>query len=247
MKHPAILPVTFALLYTAAAPSASTWQAKPPATAAQSSQAATVTGTVKETMNAGGYTYVRLEANGKDVWIAASEFAVKVGERVTTALDVPMQNFHSKTLNRDFPVIYFVGRVSRDGAATPAPAAPAMASSHAPAQGAAAAPTVEKIAPPPGGLSIADVWAKRTTLAGKAILVRGKVVKVNNAIMVRNWVHLQDGSGAAKDGTHDLTVTTTETVTVGDIVTLSGTLAVDKDFTEGYTYAAILENATIKK
>jgi hypothetical protein len=117
-------------------------------------------------------------------------------------------------------------------------------SSHAPTQGAA---VTEKIAPPPGGLSIADVWARRTTLAGKVVLLRGKVVKVNNAIMDRNWVHLQDGSGAPKDGTHDLTVTTTDVVTVGDIVTVSGTLAIDKDFTEGYTYAAIVENATIKK
>jgi len=79
------------------------------------------------------------------------------------------------------------------------------------------------------------------------VVVRGQVVKANNAIMGRNWFHLQDGSGKADDGTNDLTITTEDVVTVGDIVTVSGTLTVDKDFGAGYAYDAIIENATIKK
>lgn len=243
---------------SAAAPAGQT-ATPPPASAAPAASVETVTGTVVETMNSGGYTYMRLQTGQKDVWIAASEMSVTKGESLTAPLEMPMANFHSNTLNRDFPMIYFVTQVARAGqalqaaAGSPAaPVAPMPMSSHAPtgasAQAApqAAAVTVQPNAPPAGGLSIAETWAKRASLAGKAVTVRGTVVKVNNSIMGSNWLHLQDGSGKAADGTNDLTVTTDAIVKVGDVVTATGTLAVKKDFGSGYSYEAILEKATIK-
>jgi hypothetical protein len=187
----------------------------------------------------------------EDVWVAATEFAITTGERVSVPLEMAMEKFHSKTLNRDFPVLYFVSKVSRDGetlagARGPAPGAAApisMMGSHQSA--AAAAAPVERIPPPAGGLTVADVWAQRKALAGKPVVVRGKVVKVNNGIMDRNWIHLQDGSGTAADRTNDLTITTAAEVTLGDIVTVSGVLAIGKDFGAGYAYDAILENAKV--
>jgi hypothetical protein len=113
-----------------------------------------------------------------------------------------------------------------------------------PAHGQPAA--VEQIVPPPGGLSIADVWAKRKSLAGKQVVVRGKVMKFNGGILDRNWVHLQDGSGSAADHTNDLVVTTAAEVKVGDIVTMSGVLAIGVDIGSGYAYDAILEKAVVK-
>lgn len=237
-----------------AKPAASATPAAAPAQSTAQPTAAgdgnTFTGTVAETMNSGGYTYARLQAAGKeDVWIAGNEFPVKTGEPLTAALGMPMENFESKTLKRTFPRIYFVASAARDGQplATQSAqgAALPMMTSHAPSA-AAAATTVEPIAPAPDGTSIADVWAKRTMLAGKEITVRGKVVKVNTGILDRNWIHLQDGSGSAADGTNDLTVTTDADVKVGDIVTVTGVLAVGKDFGSGYAYDAILENAKLK-
>ena len=207
----------------------------------------TLTGSVAETINSGGYTYVRLQTDKGDVWIAATEFTVKAGERLTAPLEMPMANFHSKTLNRDFPMIYFVSQVAREGEALAGPAGlptePAMMGSHQPV----ASATVESVPPAPGGLAIADVWTRRTSLAGTTILVRGKVVKVNNGIMGRNWIHLQDGSGSATDRTNDLTVTTSAEAGIGEIVTASGVLAVGKDFGAGYVYDAVLENAVITR
>jgi hypothetical protein len=126
---------------------------------------------------------------------------------------------------------------------------PAMPAGHPPVGGAAKAPVTvtEVIPPPPGGRSVADVWAQRTALAGKPVVVRGKVVKFLAGIMGRNWIHLQDGTGNAKDGTNDITVTTEATVAAGDLVTATGTLVIDKDFGSGYRYAAIVENATLAK
>jgi hypothetical protein len=235
-------------------------QAAAPAAAPAASPAAvalnagTFSGAVTETMNSGGYSYMKLRGGKdgrEDLWVAAAEFAVTTGERVSVSLDMPMENFHSKTLNRDFPVLYFVSNVAREGeplagARGPAagPAAPiGMMGSH---QSAAAATTpVERIPPASGGLTIADVWAQRKALAGKPVVVRGKVVKVNNGIMDRNWIHLQDGSGTAADRTNDLTITTAAEVKLGDIVTVSGVLAIGKDFGAGYAYDAILENAKV--
>lgn len=208
------------------------------------------TGTVAETMNAGGYTYARLQAPGKeDIWIAATEFATKPGDRLTTSLEMPMPKFESKTLNRTFDLVYFVSSVSRDGqvvAGVPAEAAAGGEIAPMTGHAAAATPTVvvEPLAPAPGGLSIAELWAKRKELAGKEVIVRGKVVKVNNGILGSNWIHLQDGSGSAEDRTNDITVTTGAELKVGDVVTMKGVLAIGKDIGAGYAYDAIIEGAS---
>ena len=160
----------------------------------------------------------------------------------------PSGNVLLRNLNRDFPVIYFTTGIRREGEPAPAaPVAPAMMSGHGPGgMPAAAAPQVtEPIQPAPGGTTVADVWANRKSLAGKTVTVRGKVIKFNGGIMGRNWIHIQDGTGDAAEGTHDLLVTTDASAKVGDVVTATGTVAVDKDFTAGYAYAVLIEGATI--
>ena len=207
-----------------------------------------VTGPVLETMNASNYTYVRVKTDAGDIWAASSEFKVAVGDRVTLALEMPMENFRSQTLNRDFPLIYFTTRIGPEGAVPTA--APAMMSGHgqtgAAEARAASAQVTEPIQPAPGGTTIASVWANRKSLAGKTVTVRGKVVKFNGGIMGRNWIHIQDGTGAAADGTHDLLVTSDAAASVGDVVTITGTVAIDKDFTAGYAYAVLIESAKIE-
>jgi hypothetical protein len=77
------------------------------------------------------------------------------------------------------------------------------------------------------------------------VTVRGKIVKFNGGILGTNWLHIQDGSGSAKDGSNDLTVTSDGGAAVGDVITATGTIAIDKDFGAGYAYAVILEKATV--
>ncbi len=91
--------------------------------------------------------------------------------------------------------------------------------------------------------TVESLYAKKDQLSGKRIQVSGKVVKVNNGIMGKNFFHLQDGSGKA--GASDLTVTTQETVQVGDQVVVTGLVAVNRDFGAGYSYPLILEEATV--
>lgn len=96
-----------------------------------------------------------------------------------------------------------------------------------------------------GVLSVAEIIEKRELLSGKTVSVKGEVTKYNPAIMNRNWVHIQDGT--EYNGEFDLTITTTEAVTVGDQLILTGILAIDKDFGYGYKYSTILESAVLKK
>ena len=224
----------------------------PATTAAPAAPApGTIAGTIAVTMNSGGYTFALLQTGSKDSWIAANELPVKVGDHISATVDMPMENFNSKTLNRSFPLIYFVKGVTRDGVAVAATAglagAPALAGSHEPAPITAAPVVVEPIKPQPGGITIADLWTRRKVLAGTVVMVSGKVVKVNNDIMGSNWIHLQDGSGSATDGTNDLTVTTSALVKAGDIVTISGKLATGKDLGSGYAYDVIVENAIVTR
>jgi hypothetical protein len=65
--------------------------------------------------------------------------------------------------------------------------------------------------------------------------------------MKKTWIHIQDGSGSQSKGTHNLVFTTKDTANVGDVITVSGTVAKDRDFGYGYRYPVILEDAVIKE
>ena len=93
--------------------------------------------------------------------------------------------------------------------------------------------------------TVAALNQSKAGLAGKTVSAQGKVVKVNNGIMGRNFVHIQDGTGDAKAGTNDLTVTSKETAAIGDQVTISGTVVLNRDFGAGYSYPLLIEDASI--
>jgi outer membrane lipoprotein SlyB len=53
-------------------------------------------GVVQEAMNAGGYTYLRVQLDsGDEQWVAIEEAAVAVGERVSVKVSMRMSNFPS--------------------------------------------------------------------------------------------------------------------------------------------------------
>jgi len=215
------------------------------------------TGKVTETMNAAGYTYVQVDTGNEIFWAAAPETAVKVGDSVVVPEGMPMPDYESKTLNRKFDMVYFVPSLLVNGAG-PAAAPGAMPPGHPPMPGTSAempgAGGAPKVTAPAdidlkgikkADQTVADVFAQKTALAGKAVTVRGKVVKFSPEIMGTNWLHIQDGSGQA--GANDLTVTTKSAAKVGDTVVVSGKLTVAKDFGYGYQYDVIIENAEVTK
>ena len=227
----------------------------PPAAVAPGS-VQTVQGRVLESFDASGYTYVRVKADAGEIWAATLPFKVAVGDTVIVPLENPMRNFKSQAMKREFDLVYFVSRISKPGEAPPTTAAglppghPPMTPAGTPEAMVPADPNaklIDPIAPPAGGTSVAKVWSDRKALSGKMVTIRGKVVKYNSGIMGLNWLHVQDGSGSIKDGTHDLTVTSTNESRAGDIVTITGTVVVDKNFGAGYGYAVMLQGAKIAR
>lgn len=220
-----------------AKPSAQTAPAAPEAAPGKS-------GKVIETMDAAGYTYVQVDTGTEKFWAAAPQFAVKVGDDVVVPEGMPMPDYHSKTLERTFDMVYFVPGVLVGGAAMGGD----MPSDHPPmTNGKTVVETttvdLSGIKAAEGGQTVADIFAKKAELAGKPVKVRGKVVKFSAEIMGKNWIHLQDGTGDA--GSNDLTVTTKATAKVGDTVVISGVLSTDKDFGYGYAYGVIVEDAEV--
>ena len=94
---------------------------------------------------------------------------------------------------------------------------------------------------------IETVWKTRATLVGKTVTVRGKVVKFNGGILGVNWIHLQDGSGKEADRTNDLTVTSDAEAKVGETITATGVVGINKDLGSGYNYPVIVEKAKITR
>ncbi len=215
--------------------------ANPHGTTAQpTAQAGLGSGKVVETMDSGGYTYVKVDVGGKEVWAAGPQTQVAVGDTVSLPSGTAMPGYHSKTLDRTFDMIYFVNAIGKGGAGAAMPANP-----HAGGKLPVAKVDVKGIAKAEGGKTVAEIYADKAALAGKPVLVRGQVVKYNGGIMNRNWIHIQDGSGAA--GTNDLTVTSQDKAAVGDTVLVKGTLVLNKDFGAGYKYDVVLEGATVTK
>lgn len=202
-------------------------------------------GRVTETMDSGGYTYVALDVDGKQVWAAGPQTKVAVGDTVWIPSGMEMKPFHSDTLDRTFDSILFVNAIRVGGA-------PSASSPHGGAAPHGGSPTaadakVSGVEPLEGGKTVEEIVKNRADLAGKTVAVRGKVVKYNGGILGKNWLHIQDGSGAAADGTNDLAVTTDAQVSVGDVVVVRGPVSVDKDFGAGYAYEVIVENAEVTK
>jgi hypothetical protein len=91
--------------------------------------------------------------------------------------------------------------------------------------------------------TVAAINGSGRELAGQTVSAQGRVVKVLNGIMKRNFIHVQDGTG--DNFTNDLIVTSKQSAKVGDQVTISGVVAVNRNFGSGYMYPLLVEDATI--
>ncbi len=229
--------------------------------------AGTLSGKVLETMDSGGYTYVLLDtANGKK-WVAAPKTVVTVGQTAAFAPGMVMHKFKSETLNRTFDeVVFSPGKAGGHGGGPAAMggACPSGGKKNGSgssmgsmgggmgamqSSGRVIVPPVDlaiEKAPGDNAFTVVEIYQQGPKLDKKKVVVRGKVVKVSPNIMGKNWIHMQDGSGDSKNGTHDLVLTSQQQPKVGEILIAEGVLAADKDFGAGYRYKVIVEETTFK-
>ena len=197
------------------------------------------TAAVQEVIQATSYTYLKVKEADSEFWIAVTKRQIEAGATISFAGGLEMKNFESKDLQRTFETIYFVDKIVGGGA-------PAPQQSVSMPNGMKPEPEKKEISiePADGGITIGELFTNRDSYADKTVLIKGQVTKVNRAIMDRNWVHLQDGTGDS--GGFDLTVTTQEQVNVGDVVTFEGKITLNKDFGSGYSYEVLMEQARLQ-
>lgn len=215
--------------------------------------------TVKEVLQVTQYTYLLVSENGADHWVAGPKMEAKVGDTYYYLNGMVMNNFASKDLNRTFESIVFVDKLSTEPITDPAAGANQTGQSDQGMQGMQGQgadpnrqpqkPKIEKanvkVEKAPGGITIAELYAKKDSWGDKKVIVKGQVTKVNNGIMGTNWVHIQDGT--EHNGNVDLTVTTAEQFKEGDVVTFEGKISLKKDYGYGYYYEVIMEGGYPKK
>lgn len=178
-----------------------------------------------EVLQTSKYSYLKVEGEGDGLrvgepyWIATLKNDFIAGEEYIYTGRLFKNDFESKEFGRVFDQIYLVSFIEKANKTAP------IALSGE------------------GVISIADIVSNASSFAGKKVKVQGEVMKVNDAIMDRNWIHLADGS--ADD--YDFVITSNVSVSVGQTVAFEGLISTDKDFGAGYTYALLMEDAvTIK-
>ncbi len=197
---------------------------------------------VKEILNTEKYSYLLVEEKGNEFWVAISKRDVKAGGIYQYKGGLLKKNFFSREFNRVFETVFLVSTIwekaDRSGSGS------STDQTHANIQSSQSLPDLEvgKITPVAGAISLAELFANKASFNGKLVKITGKCVKINPMIMGRNWVHIQDGSGQELD----LTVTTSQVVRLGDVVSAEGTIILDKDFGAGYRYDILMEEATIQ-
>jgi hypothetical protein len=198
----------------------------------------------EEVIQGGMYTYARVSADGKDYWIAVNKTDMKEGNTYYWSRGGEMQEFTSKELKRTFRSIFFVEDLTDKPITNKVTPEQLQTASNISKKKPTEQPDIS-VPKVPGGMTIAEIYAKKSQIAGKTIKVCGQVVRVASGIMNRNWIHLQDGTKEGND--YDLTITSKDSVKVGEVVVAEGLVSVDKNIGAGYFYSILVEDAKLTK
>jgi len=196
---------------------------------------------INEMSDGGNYAYINVNENGNAYWMAIPNTEVKIGETYYYDGGMLMKDFESEHLNKTFDEIIFADGIRQ----TELPVKKEIKNPHENSNPVASSVEEVKIEQPKGGTTLETIFSNKESLSGKSITVKGKVVKVNNGILEKNWVHIVDGTQF--ENKKSLTVTTNELIKVGDTVTFKGKITIDKDFGYSYVYDILLEECELIK
>jgi hypothetical protein len=191
----------------------------------------------KETLQTEKYVYIYVQEGPNEFWIATTKQEIKIGGTYFFRDGLLKTDFESKEHNKTFDKIYFVSKfVSSDHGSSSSAVA-----ETSPNQSQAKTPVSSQKADIKGSVKVSDLVANPKKYSGKTIQVSGECVKINNNIMGRNWIHLNDGSTKK----YDLVITSSNTVEIGEHFTMTGTVILNKDFGSGYKYDILIENGIL--
>ena len=202
------------------------------------------TGTVTKVIAVDSYIYLELGNRGEETWLATKPVKVSPGDVIEYANGTLMQDFYSKSLERTFGSLLFVSRiniVSREGTDAIAEEIMQARSPDTSKSVIVIEPSPGEIAPLAGGKTVEDIIMEYQQLNGQQVSLRARVMKVSENVLEKNWVTLQDGTGTPPG--NKLVATTSETITPGELVIVTGLVKTDVSLGYGYDYKVLLEKA----
>lgn len=197
---------------------------------------------IKEILNAGGYTYLRVIEEGKEEWLAIVKSNVEVGKRYTYEDAAPMKQFKSHELNRTFDEVLFVAKLTKvegESGYVDKPVHDIKGKKGKDAPKVEAPVKVEAAIP----VKLAELWGNPKSFENKTVRLTGTVTRYSENILGQNWIHLVDGTSA--NGKSDIVVILGDKLKVGDKISVEGFVSVDKDFGSGYKFEALVEGARV--
>lgn len=189
-----------------------------------------------EVIQTTNYTYLQVNEKDNLIWVAVPKTEAQKDETYYFVGGMEMGPFKSKELDRTFDQLLFLGGISK------------KTKSDKPEENTHKAEVKIdkeniKIESTDGCITIEELYSNKEKYEGKEVSIKGKVTKFSGLIMSRNWIHVQDGTN--HNGDFDLTITSDETVKVGDVVVIKGKVTLNKDFGYGYFYKVIIEEGKV--
>ncbi len=205
---------------------------------------------VQEFIHTTQYTYFRVLEENAEYWLASPKREAKKGETLYYTTAYEMLDFKSTELDRVFDRVYFIQDLTdKPGGQAGAAAGGSQVHMGTPRNQQTEQTVVNKSEPAEitgtieEEISIHELLGNPEEYSNKLVTISGKVIKVNPAIMARNWVHIT--AEPADGNNHDLTITCQDEVKVDQVVTFQGQVSLNRDFGAGYTYEIIIENAKL--
>ena len=199
--------------------------------------------TVKETIPGEKYLYMKIAEGDREYWAATGKSDVSAGETYYYNEALVQTGFKSKELERVFDTLYLITQLvpeSHGAGMKPLEKAgepPAQAFESNIKKGFHSSPLAGKAI----RLSIAELLKDPEAYKDKVVEITATCTKINEGILGRNWLHLQDGT--ADD--QDLVVTSQDAIDPGNEVTIRAIVQLDRDFGAGYAYDVLLEEGRI--
>lgn len=200
---------------------------------------------IVEVVQTSQYTYLLVEEGDIKSWLAVPRMQAEAGKTYYYQGGMLMKNFVSKELGRTFENIIFLESIHTDREEVGKVKTMPESHTEKSTSGKAGLDKLDiNVEVAKGGITIADLFSNMDSYDGKIVKIKGQVTKFSDSIMKRNWIHLQDGTD--HNGAYDMTITSDIFVKVGDIVTIEGKIALNKDFGYGYFYEVIMEEGVLK-
>lgn len=195
-------------------------------------------GTILNIENAMSYQYLKVNENGKELWVAITASSVNVGDKIGYDKMTIMKNFKSKTLNKTFKEVIFASDIhlAKNDENTSTMRTPKKIIK-----------TKKQDFVKKEFYTVEELFMWKKELKEQTISIKGKISKISKQIMKLDWVHIVDGTGKKSEHNNDLIFTSKDVkYKVGDEVIATGKVIVDKDFGFGYFYKVIIQESEFK-